>query len=231
MHLASALIRVPPLKFPSLPCSLPSSLNPSSAHFLPPLFPLRRPCLGPSLPRSFPSATLPPSTLPSSTDALSLPIIVVFSLSSLPPSPLSLPLLPPSLAPSLPCSHPPSHPPLAPSHPPSFLAPSLACLPAAVQFNVHRMCVWQAALYCVAPSDAWHWDNEWWQQPALFKWRVVTFSERTPNTNPFLANSKKIRRSTRATNTTETRSTLVPFRGYRRRLPEPSRTGAKSDQK
>ncbi len=29
------------------------------------------------------------------------------------------------------------------------------------------------------------------QQPALFKWRAVTFSERTPTTNPFLANSKK----------------------------------------
>ena len=52
---------------------------------------------------------------------------------------------------------------------------------------------------------------------------AVTFSVRAPTTNPFLTNSKKIRRST---DTTETRSTLVPFRGYRRRLPEPSRTGA-----
>ena len=96
MHLASALIRIPPLMFPSLPCSLPSSLNPSSARFLPPLFPLRRSCLGPSLPCSYPSATLP-----SSTDTLSLPIIIA---SSLPPSCYlvpTLPLLPPSLPSSI----------------------------------------------------------------------------------------------------------------------------------
>ena len=101
-----------------LHCSLPSSLNPSSARFLPPVFPSRRPCLGPSLPRSFPSATLPPSNVPSSTDALSLPIIIASSLHHLPAS------LPPCL--------------------PASLPPSLAV-----------------------------------------KCRAVTFSERTPTTNPF----------------------------------------------
>ena len=50
----------------------------SSARFLPPLFPSRRPCPVPSLPRSFPSSILPPSTLSSSTDALSLHSIIAW---------------------------------------------------------------------------------------------------------------------------------------------------------
>ena len=118
--LASVLLRVPPLKFPSLPISLPPTLlslapllHPSSARFLPPLF-------------------------PRSVNAY----------------------VPSSLVPFL---NPRSHP---PSHPPSFLAPSLrpslpSCLPLAVQCNVHSMCVWQGALYCVAPSDAWHCSRQW----------------------------------------------------------------------
>ena len=117
--LASALLRIPPLKFCSLALQLPPFLAQSLLRSLPHS---RRPCpcLVPSLPRSFPSLTLPPSTLPSSTDALCLPIIIASSLPpSLPPLALSLP---PPLAPSLPPSilPPPS---LAPSHPPSFLAP------------------------------------------------------------------------------------------------------------
>ena len=91
---------------PFLPCSLPSSLNPSSARFLPPLFPSRSPCPVPSLPRSFHSSILPHSTLSSSTDALSLHSIIASSLPPLPLFPSSLPLLPPS-------------------HPPSFLAPTI----------------------------------------------------------------------------------------------------------
>ena len=53
----------------------------------------------------------------------------------------------------------------------------------------------------------------------------ATEAVRSPTMNPFLTNSKQIRRSTRATNTTETRSTLVPLGGCWRRLPEPSRIG------
>ena len=58
-------LRIPPLKFPPLPCSPPSlapfpSPNPSSPRFLPPLFPSGCPGLVPSLPRSFPPSTVPP---------------------------------------------------------------------------------------------------------------------------------------------------------------------------
>ena len=99
---------------PFLPYSLPSSLNPSSARFLPPLFPSAvhtpfRPFLARSLHQpSHPQPSLPPLTLS--------PCIT----SSLPPSfpPLpslpSLPSLPPTLLPTL-----------HPSHPPSFLAPTM----------------------------------------------------------------------------------------------------------
>ena len=92
---------LPPVKFPSLPCSHapPSSLNPSSARSLPPLFPSRRPCPVPSLPRSFPSSILPPS--PSLPPLTLSPCIA----SSLPPLlPPSLPHLPPSIHPSFPPS-------------------------------------------------------------------------------------------------------------------------------
>ena len=90
-----------PLLHPFLAQSLPRSLPPS-----------RRPCLASFLPRLFPSSTLPPSTLPSSTDASCLCSIHA---SSLPPLTLSLP---PSLPPS-PCSL--SHHHLAPALPPSLL--------------------------------------------------------------------------------------------------------------
>ena len=86
----------------------PFSLNPSAARFLTPLFASRRPCLGPSIPRSFPSATLPSSTL--HCRSISLPIIIASFHRSLPPS-LPPPSLPPScsLVPSL--VFPPSLPP------------------------------------------------------------------------------------------------------------------------
>ena len=105
---------------PLLPCSLPSSLNPSSARFLSPLFLSRHPCPVPSLPRSFPSSPLPPSTLSSSTDALSLHSIIA---SSLPPSScFLLPTLHPSSL--LPC-------------------PLPVSLSTAAQFNegLHRVCM------------------------------------------------------------------------------------------
>ena len=140
--LASVLLGVPPLKFPSLPCSLRSSLAPplltpllislatllppflapSLLRSLPPASPSFDPCLVMSLPRSFPSSTLPPF-LHSRSLAPSLT-------SSLPPSLL---LFPPSLPPS-PCSLPPT------LHPSSLLpCPLPACLPPAVQLNVHRV--------------------------------------------------------------------------------------------
>ena len=128
--LASALLRIPPLKFPYLAPSFPRSLPP------------RRPCLVQSLPRSFPSSTFPPSTLPSSTDALWLPSIIAFSLLplalSLPPS--IPPIVPPSSA-TLPCSLPPSF------LPRSLPTPSLPATPA-VQLNVHRVCVFDT-LHCI----------------------------------------------------------------------------------
>ena len=124
-------------QFPSLLSSfLPRSfLAPLPARFLP------------SFPRSVhahvPSSLVPFLNPPSPTSALTLPHITASSLLA--------------RVPSLP------HPPLAPCHPPSFLALSLrppACLPPVVQFSVHRMCVWQVALYCVAPSHGRHRDNE-----------------------------------------------------------------------
>ena len=120
----------------------------------------------PSLPMSLPP-TLLPCTYPSLRCSLR-PRIIASSF--------------PHLAPTLP------HHSLAHSHPPSFPV----WLSPAVQFNVHRMCVWQAALYCVAPSDAWHWDNRCSRQKKLsFQWPAVTFSERAPTANPFLTTSKK----------------------------------------
>ena len=68
---------------------------------------------------------------PSYTPAPTLPHIIASSLPPVVPPSSTIPLLPPS-------------------HPPSFPA----CLSPVVQFNVHRLCVWQAALYCVASSHA-----------------------------------------------------------------------------
>ena len=122
--LASVLLRVPPLKFPSLPSSQAPSLAPLPRSFAPSLLHLLPLSLAPSmptfLPHSFTSSTLHPLPLPPT-----LPHIIASSLPPLLPPAPTLPLLPPPILPSL---------------------------PAAVQFNVHRMCVWQAALYCVAPS-------------------------------------------------------------------------------
>ena len=117
-YTTSLEVSLPPL----LPCSLSFSLNPSSTHFLPPLFPSRRPCLVRSFPRSFPSSTLP-LTLPSFTGAPSLP-----------------PSIPPSLTPSLPYL-PPSLPSLPPS--PTSLRSNHSATAPPIQLNVglHRVCV------------------------------------------------------------------------------------------
>ena len=170
---------------PLLPCSLPSSLNPSSARLLPPLFPSSRPCPVPFLPRSFPSSILDPSLNPIFLHWRSLPAYHHRFLPwSLPPLPPSLPHLPPSLIPSLPhslplpplslppspCSLPPSHPPLASSFPPSILPRSYHAPPCLTVYRrpIQRrptpcVCVrWRAALSrscCIAPIDAWHWVN------------------------------------------------------------------------
>ena len=173
-----------------------------------------------SLDVSLPLYLLPPTLLPFSTPSLrcsllpplasSLPsflrsvhayvpssLVPFLNIPSLPPLPLppshtsslphALPLLPPS---------PLSHCSLTPSHPPSCIAPSvpppLASLPASSGV-VFGQLHW---VYCVAPSQAWLRDNG---GVAL---AAVTFSVRTPTTNPFLTNIKqKIRRSKRATNT------------------------------
>ena len=120
-----------PLKFPYLPSShAPPCCSPSlrcSLRSLPPSVLSLAPSMPTFLPHLFPS-----SILPSSTPAPTRPHIIA---SSLPPSP-TLPLLPSSILPR------------------SFSASLPACLPPVVQFNVHRMCGWQAALYCVAPSHA-----------------------------------------------------------------------------
>ena len=116
-YTTSVEVSLPPL----LPCSLSFSLNPSSTHFLPPLFPSRRPCLVRSFSRSFPSSTLP-LTLPYFTGAPSLPPSIP---PSLPPSPTYLPPLPPSLPP-LPPSALTTRPP-RPPHPTQCRPTSCVC--------------------------------------------------------------------------------------------------------
>ena len=165
---------LPPLLHPFLAQSLPRSLPPS-----------RRPCLAPFLPRLFPSSTLPPSTLPSPTDASCLCSILA---SSLPPLTLSLPLLslpplvpspsPPSSPPSvphtfyssspLPCltsSLPPSLPPLVPSVPPTFYSPALIPCPSLPACrlpcnSIYTLCVYTVLASCTGyclgrASHAW----------------------------------------------------------------------------
>ena len=109
--LASVLLRVPPLKFPSLPISLPPTLPlaplphsvaPSLLRFLHPLFPSLRPCL-----RSFLTHSLPQPFLPSYTPLPpSLTASLHHSLPLLPLSPPSPGSFPPFLALSLPPSLP-----------------------------------------------------------------------------------------------------------------------------
>ena len=141
--LASALLRIPPLKFPTLlPCSLPSSLNPPSARFLPPAVHASS-C--PFLAHSLHQPSLPPLTLSAclaSSLPPSLPLLSPFHLSpSIPPlvpSP-AISLLPPSLHPSS-CS-------LHPLLPPTLLPFSfLACSPPVVRCTVGP--------YCAARSHA-----------------------------------------------------------------------------
>ena len=121
-------VSIPPslspfLRRPSLNCSSTSQLLPlSSARFLTPLFPSLRTCIVPLLPHSFPFSTLPPflysRSQPPSHRCFLTPI-------PLHPPSQTLPLLPPS-------------------HPPSFVASSLT--PCRTQFNVNRVCGWQAVL-------------------------------------------------------------------------------------
>ena len=182
-----------PWSFPlSLPPILPSFLAQSILRSLPPspLF-LGRPYPVPSLPRSFPSSTLPPSTLSSSIDALYLHNIIPASLpASLPPS---IPSLPPSFPPSPSLPSPPS-PPSPPSLPPSssFLLPTLhpssllpchlpVWLSTAAQFLVglHRVCV-----YTVLASYTGYWlgrAQPWmalrqWRGRAISRWLAVTLA-------------------------------------------------------
>ena len=133
----------PLLLFPI--CSLPFSLNPSSARCLPPIFPSRCPCLIPSLYQP----SLPPLTLS--------PCLASFCF--LPPSPRSLSPSPSSLPTTL-------HPSLLL---PDLLAP---CLHAYRRPYKCTQCVLFGQLhgfYCInsvtcnsfffAASQAWHLDN------------------------------------------------------------------------
>ena len=123
---------------------------------LSPLIPQLLSSVDPSLLRSFPpsSLSLAPSLLRSVLSSL-VPFLNPPFLN--PPS-----LNPPSLPP-LPLSRPSHHrflPPLAPSLPPPIRPRSFpACVPPAVQLNVHRtvcVCLPNCTEYCVGPSHAWH---------------------------------------------------------------------------
>ena len=106
--LASVLLRVHPLKFPSLPISLPPTLLPCCSDSLHCSIPPQLASSLPSFPRTV-HAYVPSSLVP----FLNPPFL--HSRSHTSSLPHSLPLHPPS----------PTFPLLHPSHPPSFLAPSL----------------------------------------------------------------------------------------------------------
>ena len=146
-------------------------------------------CSSPSLRCSLPppiASSLP--SFPRSVHAYVPSAIVPFlKPPSLPPLPL-----PPSLSSSLPRS------PLLPlSHPPSFLGPSLpTCL--RPSNSMYTVCVF-GKLHCIVYHLAMR-DTETigcsCKKKVSFQWPAVTFSERSPTSNPFLTKSKIIRRST-----------------------------------
>ena len=134
--LYTVLLSVLPLKFPSLLISLPPTLLPFSSpslrcSLLPPLASSLQTFLR-SVHAYVPSSLVPFLNLPS-LPPLPLPPSLTSS------HPHALPLLHPS--PFSPCSIPPI------LHPASLLPCLLPCLPAsAVQFNVHCVLCWPAAL-------------------------------------------------------------------------------------
>ena len=145
---------------------------------------------------------------------------------------------PPLLPPPLPPSH---HRFLTPSHPTSFHAPSLhpslynaqgvcvcVCVRACVCVCV---CLASCTEYCVGPSHMWHWDNGMFVPAAGVDSLEGCYLQQTCSHHDFFLTKSKIRWSKRATNTTQTRSTLVPFRGCQCRLTQLSRTGAYSAQR
>ena len=132
----SVLLRVPPLKFTSLPIFIPPALLT---------------CSSPSLRCSLPPPLAPTPLFPSLRPSSLVPYFTLLPLPRLPlpPSltswlPHSLPLIPPSLPP------PPSR--CSLPHPPSILAPSLPppCLLPVVQFNVHLVCLASCIVFCSA---------------------------------------------------------------------------------
>ena len=191
----------PSLPQPSLP---PLTLRACVASLLPLSLPLLSPSLLLSLPPLVPSPTitlLPPSLLLSLPPLVPSPTITL--LPPLPPClPLSLPLF--ILPRPFPVSQllllllllPPSHPcSLRPSHLLFSRAPSLplaACLPPAVQLNIHCVCIQFGELH-------WLLFREGQPCVALRQRRGRARSaggsrlpwQRTPTTNPFLTNSKK----------------------------------------
>ena len=167
-----------PWRFISLlHCSILSSRNPSPARFLPPAAhasprsflacshhqpSLPQPSLPPLMLRACVASLLPLSlTLLSPSLLLSLPPLVHSpTITLLPPLPPSLPpshllfSLAPFLSHIIASSLPPAPSSLRPSHLLFSRAPSLplaACLPPAVQLNIHCVCIqcWRAALAIV----------------------------------------------------------------------------------
>ena len=180
----------------TLPPVLLHLLNPSSSPASPPQ---------PFLQSCFTSSTLPPVLLhllnPSSSPA-SPPqpfLQSCFTSSTLPPvllhllNPSSSPAstLPHIIASSLPHIIASSLPPLPPSLPSSILPCLSAC----------RRPIQCTPYVCLASCTVLGCSR---QKKVSFQWPAVTFSERAPTTNPFWMKSKKIRRTTRATNDTNT---------------------------
>ena len=217
----------PSLPQPSLP---PLTLRACVASLLPLSLPLLSPSLLLSLPPLVPSPTitllppsLPPSLLLSLPPLVPSPTITLLPPLPPPPSPPSFPpsVPPPSILPRpFPVSHhrflPPSHPLFPPSLPPSILPcsfPVPRCLLASCRASFPRamdhwpsgqytLCVYTVLASCTGyclgrASHAWRWDNG--VAPSAGGSRLPW--QRTPTTNPFFTNSKKIRRSKHATNT------------------------------
>ena len=191
----------PPSTFPPYLHFHSRSLAVSHPRFLPPSLP---PALATSVRPTFYS----PSPLPCLT-------------SSLPPS--IPPLLPPSLPPSI--------------LPLSFPAPR--CPPASYRATQYTPCVYTVLVsctgYCVGRAQPGGVTQpgvalRQWRDRAISRWLAVTLATH-PTTNPLLTNSKKNPTVETCYKHTNTRSMLVPFSGYRRRFPEPSRSGVFAEQR
>ena len=185
--LASALLRILPWSFPPLlPCSRPSSLNPSSGCFLPPaVHASSRPFLACSLHQpSLLQPSLPLLTLSACLASSLHPFLPLLSHSfplALPPlcslhphNPVAPSLLPPSLPPSI-------HPSLPPSI--SHLVPSLLTSTLPGKSFLPRSLPGPSLPAYISPSNSLYTSRRCFsgalkQPPALFQRGAVAFSER-----------------------------------------------------